>query len=123
MEKYIIVVDLVIAVIWLIMGLVFLCSKGGALNLHFSYHFYPEKTKAKFDKSAMCKAYGKIYLLMFGSFVLGTLIDLKKRPFGFLLAWVLWGVLFGLLTYRRIKMENVDHIKDSESDPKQEKAE
>ena len=100
-----IILDLVMAAIFFLIGFLFYRSNGKAANFLTGYNMKPAEERKKYDENAMCKAYGKRMMFMSIPFTAGMIIDIWHIGIGCLIAWVIWFVMFILLLMDRNKRE------------------
>ena len=100
-----IIFDFAMAVIMLLFGIWFYRSKGQASKFLSGYNMKSAEERKKYDENAMCKAYGKRMMFMSIPFIAGMIIDIWHIGIGYLIAWVIWFVMFILLLMDRHKRE------------------
>lgn len=98
-------IDVMIALLFLAIGLYFYRSNGKAANYLAGYNMKSKEERVKYDEIEMCKAYGKRIMLMAVPFIVGGAVDYKFAGIGTVIAWGIWFVMFILLLVQRNKRE------------------
>ena len=100
-----IILDLVMAAIFFLIGFLFYRSNGKAANSLTGYNMKSAEERKKYDEKKMCKDYGKRMMLWPIPFFIGAVIDFVFPIKGTLIAWVIWSDMFILLLIGRHKRE------------------
>lgn len=100
-----IILDLVMAAIFFLIGFLFYRSNGKAANFLTGYNMKSAEERKKYDEKKMCKDYGKHMMLWSIPFFIGAVIDFIFPIKGTLIAWVIWSGMFILLLIERHKRE------------------
>ena len=100
-----IILDLVMAAIFFLIGFLFYRSNGKAANFLTGYNMKSAEERKKYDEKKMCKDYGKRIMLWPIPFVLGAVIDYTFPMKGMLIARIIWAVMLILLLIERNKRE------------------
>ena len=98
-------IDVMMALLFLAIGLYFYRSNGKAANYLAGYNMKSKQAREKYDEVGMCKAYGKRIMLMAVPFIIGGAVDYKFAGIGTVIAWGIWIVMFILLLAQRNKRE------------------
>jgi hypothetical protein len=100
-----IILDLVMAAIFFLIGFLFYRSNGKAANFLSGYNMKSAEERKKYDEKKMCKDYGKHIMRWPIPFFIGAVIDFVFPIKGTLIAWVIWSGMFFLLLIERHKRE------------------
>ena len=100
-----IILDLVMATVFFLIGFLFYRSNGKAANFLTGYNMKSAEERKKHDEKKMCKDYGKQMMLWPIPFFIGAVIDFVFPMRGTLIAWGIWSVMFILLLIERNKRE------------------
>ena len=95
---FIIIYDFLMAVLMFLFGIYFYKSKGKAARFLSGYNMKSEEERKKYDENAMCKAYGKRMMVMSLPFIVGIIIDIQYQGTGCLIAWMIWLIMFMILS-------------------------
>ena len=98
-------IDVMMALLFLAIGLFFYRSNGKAANYLAGYNMKTKEEREKHDETEMCKEYGKRMMIMTVPFIVGGAVDYKAAGIGTGIAWGLWIVMFILLLAKRNKRE------------------
>ena len=102
MRLFCILFDLMMSLVFLLIGTVFYRSKGNAARFLSGYKVKFVEDSKKVDEIKMCMDYGKRIMLWTVPFLIGAIIDVRFPSIGTLIAWVIWIAMFILfLKYRR----------------------
>lgn len=106
MTMFLILVDIVTAIIMFLLGWSFYRSNGKASMFLTGYNMRSEKDRKAHDEEVhMCKNYGIRMMIMAIPFIIGAVIDFFKGGTGCTFAWIVWIILFVLLLIKRYQME------------------
>lgn len=105
MKEFCIIFDLMMAIIFFVLGLYFYRSNGKAADLLTGYNMKSIEERKKYDEKKMCKNYGRRMMLCAIPFLAGLVIDVGFPGKGMLLAWIIWAVMFVLLLIERHRRE------------------
>ena len=102
------IIDLLIAILFLIFGL--FLQKGKGAFLIAGYNTLPKKEKDKYDKDALCKFMSKVAFSMMVSFIILSVSNLFEKVILMWFGWILFGltIIFTLIygnTGNRFKNE------------------
>ena len=100
-----IIIDLSIAAIFFLIGLLFYRSNGKAASWLSGYVMKPVEERKKYDEKKMSRDYGKRIMLWPVPFVIGAVIDFGFPFKGTLIAWIIWTVMLIRLLTERHKRE------------------
>ncbi|WP_366933441.1 DUF3784 domain-containing protein [Pseudoramibacter sp.] len=103
-----IIFDLIMASIFLLIGILFYRSNGKAADFLTGYNTKSAEERKKYDEKKMCKDYGKRMMLWPIPFTIGAVIDFVFPMKGTLTAWIIWAVMLMLLLLERHKREKVN---------------
>ena len=98
-------IDVMMALLFLAIGLLFYRSNGNAANYLAGYNMKTKEEREKHDETEMCKEYGKRMMFMSVPFIVGGAVDYKYAGTGTVIAWGIWIVMFILLLAHRNKRE------------------
>ena len=98
-------IDVMMALLFLAIGLFFYRSNGKAANYLAGYNMKTKEEREKHDETEMCKEYGKRMMFMAVPFIVGGAVDYKYAGIGTVIAWGIWIVMFILLLAKRNKRE------------------
>ena len=93
-----IILDLVMAAIFFLIGFLFYRSNGKAANFLTGYNMKSAEERKKYDEK-------KMWMLWSIPFFIGAVIDFIFPIKGTLIAWVIWSGMFILLLIERHKRE------------------
>ena len=105
LKKACIVIDLVMACVFFLMGILFYKSNGKAASFLTGYNMKCAEERKKYDEKRMCKNYGKRMMFWPIPFVIGAAIDFVFPMKGTYTAWIIWTVMLILLLVERYKRE------------------
>lgn len=105
-----IIFELIMMFIFMLIGYYFYSSNGKATKYLTGFNMRKEEEKKKVDEVKITKEYGFILMMMALPFILGMFIDIFKAPYGLILAWLFWFVMFIYLLSRRNHNEKEDVI-------------
>ena len=105
MREFCIIFDLLMAIIFFLIGIWFYKSNGKAANFLTGYNMKSAEERKKYDEKKMCQDYGKWIMLWPIPFVIGAVIDYAFPMKGMLIAWIIWAVMLILLLIERNKRE------------------
>lgn len=103
---FFVILDLGMAISFLILGRWFYKSKGKASNYLTGYNLKGEEERIKINEDKMCKIYGTRILYWAIPFIVGIMIDIFKPGIGCILAWIIWISLFTWHMMDRAKRES-----------------
>lgn len=103
----VIMMDIMMAVIFLLMGLAFYRSKGRAADYLTGYNMRSEEERRQYNENELCKAFGKRVMFMAVPFLPGAMLDYIHAGVGTVIAWSIWIVLFVLLLIERYRREQL----------------
>lgn len=106
MKLYYILFDLMMAIIFFLMGISFYKSNGKAANFLTGYNMKSVEERQKFDEDQLCKDYGKKMMLWAIPFLIGIGIDIYSPGKGVRIAWILWVIMLIQLLIERHQREN-----------------
>ena len=98
-------IDVMMALLFLAIGLLFYRSNGKAANYLAGYNMKTKEEREKHDETEMCKEYGKRMMFMSVPFIVGGAVDYSYAGIGTVIAWGIWIVMFILLLAQRNKRE------------------
>lgn len=96
-------IDLLIAVIFIIMGVLFIKSNGKGCNFISGYNLATEEERKNYDEVKICKYVGKTILVWAVFFIIGALVDYFYQGIGIKLAFFLFIIAFAYHIYIRYK--------------------
>lgn len=100
-----IILDIMMAIIFFVIGLAFYKSNGKAAEYLTGYNTRTKEERKKYDENEMCKKYGKRMMFMSIPFIIGSVIDFKFVAIGTFVAWGIWFIMFILLLIERNNRE------------------
>lgn len=106
MKLYYILFDLMMAILFFLMGISFYKSNGKAANFLTGYNMKSVEERQKFDEDQLCKDYGKKMMLWAIPFLIGIGIDIYSPGKGVRIAWILWVIMLIQLLIERHQREN-----------------
>lgn len=106
MKVYCILFDLMMAILFFLIGFSFYKSKGKAANFLTGYNMKSIEERNKFDEDTLCKDYGKKIMLWGIPYLIGIGIDMYFPSKGVRIASIVWVVLFLQFLIERNKREN-----------------
>ena len=95
-------IDIMMALLYLVIGIIFIRSKGRAIR-YLTSHTFDEKISNR--SKELCVIYGKQIMLWSVCFIIGLAIDLLQVGTGLLLAVILNAVLLIRLMILRSRLE------------------
>jgi len=96
-------IDLLIAVIFIVMGVLFIKSNGKGCNFISGYNLKTEEERKNYDEVKICKYVGKTILVWAVFFIIGALVDCFYKGIGIMLAFFLFIIGLAYLIYIRCK--------------------
>ena len=106
MKLYYILFDLMMAILFFLIGIYFYKSNGKAANFLTGYNMKSIDERKKFNEDTLCKDYGKKMMLWAIPFLIGIGIDLYSPGKGVCIAWILWVIMLIQLLIERHQREN-----------------
>lgn len=106
MKLYYILFDLMMAILFFLIGIYFYKSNGKAANFLTGYNMKSIDERKKFNEDTLCKDYGKKMMLWAIPFLIGIGIDIYSPGKGVRIAWILWVIMLIQLLIERHKREN-----------------
>lgn len=97
--------DVLMGVVFFLLGLYFYSSNGRAANILSGYNARSDEERKQYDETAMCKNYGIRLIIMAIPFFVGAVIDHFRAGVGSALAWAVWLVLLVILLMKRNQLE------------------
>ncbi|MCI6088671.1 MAG: DUF3784 domain-containing protein [Absicoccus porci] len=105
MKLYYILFDLMMAIIFFLMGISFYKSNGKAANFLTGYNMKSVEERKKFNEDTLCKDYGKKMMLWAIPFLIGIGIDIYSPGKGVFIASILWVIMLIQLLIERHQRE------------------
>lgn len=96
-------IDLLIAVIFIVMGILFIKSNGKGCNFISGYNIATEEERKNYDEVKICKYFGKTILIWAVFFIIGALVDYFYKGFGITLAFFLLIIGLAYIIYIRCR--------------------
>ncbi len=106
MKVYCILFDLMMAILFFLIGFSFYKSNGKAANFLTGYNMKSIEERNKFDEDTLCKDYGKKIMLWGIPYLIGIGIDMYFPGKGIRIASILWIILFLQFLIERHKRES-----------------
>ena len=106
MKLYYILFDLMMAILFFLIGISFYKSNGKAANFLTGYNMKSIDERKKFNEDTLCKDYGKKIMLWSIPYLIGIGIDMYFPGKGIRIAFILWIILFLQFLIERRKREN-----------------
>ena len=106
MKLYYILFDLMMAILFFLIGIYFYKSNGKAANFLTSYNMKSIDERKKFNEDTLCKDYGKKMMLWAIPFLIGIGIDIYSPGKGVFIASILWVIMLIQLLIERHQREN-----------------
>ncbi|MDX8417304.1 DUF3784 domain-containing protein [Absicoccus intestinalis] len=106
MKLYYILFDLMMAILFFLIGIYFYKSNGKAANFLTGYNMKSIDERKKFNEDTLCKDYGKKMMLWAIPFLIGIGIDIYSPGKGIRIASILWIILFLQFLIERHKRES-----------------
>lgn len=106
MKVYCILFDLMMAILFFLIGFLFYKSNGKAANFLTGYNMKSIEERNKFDEDTLCKDYGKKIMLWSIPYLIGIGIDMYFPGKGIRIASILWIILFLQFLIERHKRES-----------------
>lgn len=83
-----------IAIIFMLIGYVFIKSNGKASKFIAGYNSKSELERKQFDEIKLCNDFGRRFIIWAVCFVIGIVLDYFFVGYGTILAWAMWTILF-----------------------------
>jgi hypothetical protein len=96
-------IDLLMVVIYIVLGIFFVKSKGKGCNFLSGYNLATPEERSNYDEVAICNYVGKTILLWAVFFVIGAVVDYFYQGFGIKLAFSLLIIALAYYIYVRYK--------------------
>lgn len=106
MKLYYILFDLMMAILFFLIGIYFYKSNGKAANFLTGYNMKSIDERKKFNEDTLCKDYGKKMMLWAIPFLIGIGIDIYSPGKGVFIASILWVIMLIQLLIERHQREN-----------------
>lgn len=105
MKLYYILFDLMMAILFFLIGIYFYKSNGKAANFLTGYNMKSIDERKKFNEDTLCKDYGKKMMLWAIPFLIGIGIDIYSPGKGVFIASILWVIMLIQLLIERHQRE------------------
>lgn len=99
-------IDLLIGVIFIVMGLLFIKSNGKGYSFLSGYNVTTKEERKNYDEVKICKYVGKTILVWAVFFIIGALVDYFYKGIGITLAFFL--LIIGLAYHIYIRCKKFD---------------
>lgn len=106
MKLYYILFDLMMAILFFLIGIYFYKSNGKAANFLTGYNMKSIDERKKYNEDTLCKDYGKKMMLWAIPFLIGIGIDIYSPGKGVRIASILWVIMLIQLLIERHQREN-----------------
>lgn len=106
MKLYYILFDLMMAILFFLIGISFYKSNGKVANFLTGYNMKSIDERKKYNEDTLCKDYGKKMMLWAIPFLIGIGIDIYSPGKGVFIASILWVIMLIQLLIERHQREN-----------------